>query len=411
MKYAYSNSFNSTWGNSGSPCARPGQLALCFIACFCGNVMGDDSSQYMHAQLHGFINQGFLKTDHNQFFGDSENGSWDFTDIGLAASIKPVKNLQISGQLLYRRAGEDSPDGVHLDYGLADLTLINSAQSGLGLRAGRVKNPYGFYNETRDITASRPSILLPESIYIDALRELFHTSDGANLYAYKTWGDKLLSFDAVLGKPEVTDSSQDAILAVSLPGTLTDEQLAVTRLMLEEDSGRWRLGYSYANLKADYQPSSPNPLVSGVDGCVEITLNLLSMEYNWNHWQATAEYQLRDIGYAGISPLHDGRSFTSEAYYLQTSYRVDQHWQWLLRYDQLYIDKSDKHGSQFTTASDAYAQDWTIGVRYQIDRHWLVSAELHKVDGTAWLSSQENPVASDQSGKWKLFTAQVSWRF
>jgi len=362
----------------------------------------------LNMQLHGFANQGYIKTDENQFFGNSEEGSWEFTDIGVGASSKLTNSLQVSAQALYRRAGKTSPDGIKVDYALADWSLINNADFGLGVRAGRIKNPFGFHNETRDIASSRPSILLPESIYVDALRELFHTVDGLGFYAYKSWGNTLLTFDTAFGDPTISRSTQDVILTVTAPGTLTNEQLNASRLMLEDHAGRWRIAYSHAEAEADYQPAE---IDFGVDGVAAIELDVVSLEYNWSNWQLSGEHQRRDVTYKGI--FLDGFDYTisSDAYYIQTSYRINQRWQWLLRYDRLYMDKTDKAGENFSVASDAYAKDWTTGLRFQPNSQWLISAELHQIKGTAWLPRIENPVASEQSNDWLLFTAQVSWRF
>lgn len=359
-------------------------------------------------QFHGFVNQGYIKTDENQFFGDSEKGSWEFTDIGIGASRKLTNNLQISAQALYRRAGKTSPDGVQLDYALADWSAINQADIGLGLRVGRIKNPFGFYNETRDVAASRPSILLPESIYVDALRELFHTADGVGLYAYKSWNNTLLTFETTFGEPIISRASQDVILTLPVPGELVDEQLSASRLILEDQSGLWRVAYSHADVEADYQPAAADLMVAG---STSIELNLLSLEYNWGNWQFISEHQRRSITYQDI--LSEGFNYTlkSDSYYVQTSYRFNQHWQWLLRYDRLYTNTEDKAGEDFTIASDAYAKDWTTGLRFQPNSQWLISAELHQIRGTAWLPRIENPITSEVHSDWLLLTAQVSWRF
>jgi len=362
----------------------------------------------LNMQFHGFVNQGYIKTDENKFFGNSEKGSWEFTDIGIGASSKLNNNLQMSAQALYRRAGKTSPDGIQLDYALADWSVINNEDIGLGLRAGRIKNPFGFHNETRDIAASRPSILLPESIYVDALRELFHTADGVGLYAYKSWNNTLLTFDTAFGKPSISRATQDVLLTVPAPGTLVDEKLNASRLMLEEHSGRWRIAYSHAEADADYQPATVD---LAVPGNANIKLDVVSLEYNWNNWQISGEHLHRKITYQGVFGDGFNLSFKSDAYYIQTSYRVNQQWQWLLRYDRLYVNTEDKAGESFTTASDAYAKDWTTGLRFQPNSQWLISAELHQINGTAWLPSIENSISSDISSDWLLFTAQVSWRF
>ena len=86
--------------------------------------------------------------------------------------MRPLSNLQFSVQGLSRTAGEGSPGNIRLDYGFIDYTFSNQENSQFGIRLGRMKNPLGFYNDTRDVPFTRPSILLPQSIYFDRTRKL-----------------------------------------------------------------------------------------------------------------------------------------------------------------------------------------------------------------------------------------------
>ena len=111
-----------------------------------------------------------------------DSGSFDFREIGLNASMRPLTNLQFSVQGLSRTAGKGSPGNIRLDYGFIDYTYFHRENSQLGIRLGRMKNPLGFYNDTRDVPFTRPSILLPQSIYFDRTRKLAIAADGVHLY-------------------------------------------------------------------------------------------------------------------------------------------------------------------------------------------------------------------------------------
>ena len=117
--------------------------------------------------------------------------------------MRPLSNLQFSVQGLSRTAGEGSPGNIRLDYGFIDYTFSNQENSQFGIRLGRMKNPLGFYNDTRDVPFTRPSILLPQSIYFDRTRKLAIAADGAHLYGeYRSdYGD--VSFQAGVVRPLV----------------------------------------------------------------------------------------------------------------------------------------------------------------------------------------------------------------
>src|SRR6185437_11798536 len=70
-------------------------------------------------QIHGFLSQSWLKSSDNNVFGKSSSGSgsFDFRELGLNASLRPLTNLQFSVQGISRWAGKGSPGNIRLDYG------------------------------------------------------------------------------------------------------------------------------------------------------------------------------------------------------------------------------------------------------------------------------------------------------
>ncbi len=115
-------------------------------------------------------------------------------------------------QLLSRQAGESSKGGIRIDYGFLDYTAITSEAKEFGVRLGRIKNPFGFYNDTRDVPFTRPSILLPQSIYFDRARNLAMASDGVQFYgeSRNDWGDITGQFGVVF--PQVEDKNTEAAI-------------------------------------------------------------------------------------------------------------------------------------------------------------------------------------------------------
>lgn len=353
---------------------------------------------------HGFVSQGVIKTSDNSFFGDSEDTSWEFTDIGVGASWRPIPTLNISAQGIYRQAGETSPDDINLDYGFINYTAVNNMETGIGVRLGRIKNPYGFYNETRDIASTRPSVLLPESIYQDAFRDLFHSSDSWSLYGYREFGNTVVNVDLASGKLNLDEQSEALLVPGADKNELENDELLVVRTMLEYDGGRIRGGFSYVRLEGDINAAPLTPPALGItSGSLDITLRLWSFEYNWELWQFTTEYQRGSVGYFDIFGAGFRSTSQAESYYVQTSYQLTDKWRLLGRYDVLYPDMDDK--------SSSFAKDFTISARYEFNPSWMIAGEIHFVDGTAWLPSVENPNSSELEERWNLYTLQVSYKF
>lgn len=134
-------------------------------------------------QIHGFASQAFiLSTDNNFFGGSKDNGTFDFRELGINASWRILPRLQVAAQGVARWAGENDEGSPRLDYGLVDYAFVSNAKNTWGLRLGRVINPIGFYNDTRDVAFTRPSIFLPQSIYFDRTRDVALSADGGQVY-------------------------------------------------------------------------------------------------------------------------------------------------------------------------------------------------------------------------------------
>ena len=157
-------------------------LALASAGLMQAGMAGESLLSDSGLQLHGFLTQGFVKTDANRFFGPSDKGSFQFTEIGLNGSLRPIPDLLLSGQVLARRAGEMYNGSPTIDFALARWDFLDSAQNTAGISIGRLKNPLGLYNRTRDVAHTRPGVFVPETVYFDKVRNLEHASDGAMLH-------------------------------------------------------------------------------------------------------------------------------------------------------------------------------------------------------------------------------------
>lgn len=368
-------------------------------------------------QVHGFLSQGYFKTSANRLFGKSDNtGSLDFTELAINASWSPLPRLQLSTQLLSRRAGKGHNGEIELDFGLLDYSFVATAERRVGIRLGRVRWPFGLYNDTRDVPFARPSILLPQSIYFDADRELNLSLDGGMLYGEHRGnrGSFFLEFGAVLPRVDNVDTEL-TIFGQEVPGHLAPTLSYVGRLVYEYDQGRIRLAVSGAHLEDDYRPglSSDQDLTAGND---LFQAFLFSAQYNTEHWSFTSEYARRRVKDTGFGPRFPDFDVVGESYYGQVTYRHDSHWETVLRYDVLYPNRDDRDGLKFKAATGLpahlqFAKDWMVGVRYNITPSWMVRAEYHNVYGFAWLFTRDNPDPAATEKKWDIFALLLSYRF
>ncbi len=376
---------------------------------------------------HGYVSQGLIYTSDNRFYGDSEDVSWEFTDIALGANWRPLPRLQLSIQALYRQAGATSRDDVYIDYALADFTVVQGMSWQLGVRGGRIKNPYGLFNDTRDVAVNRPSILLPESIYRDPIRDVFHTSDSLSVYGHAYLGEHLVQWDFLQGEPILTDTVKDGLISDPLSGELDNEKVTIYRVLVESFGGTLRLAYTYTDIKIDYQPApgvqqiqiAPAVFITsplhGFPGNTHVESSLWSAEYNHQNWQFNAEYQTLDYITEDIFGPNSKLTSPTLGYYFSATYRFNNQWRGFLRYDVYYSDRGDKDGDQYQLQTGLpdhtqFAYDTTFGARYEINDNWLISMEYHSIKGTAWLPSSENDLSQSKE-RWNLFSTQISYKF
>lgn len=374
-------------------------------------------------QIHGFASQAFIKTsDDNNVFGNSSgDGNFGFTEIGMNALLRPLPRLQISAQGLSRRAGAGTSATPRLDFAFADYRLFSQETNQFGIRLGRLKNPFGFYNDTRDVAFTRPSILLPQSIYFDRVRNVALSADAVQFYgetSHAKYGSFSTQFGAV--RPIVGDKDTEiALVGSTAPGNLSPDLSFIGRGIYETNGGRFRLALSGILMNINYDPALNDRLGPG---SIQFSPIYLSAQYNAERWSLTSEYALRPFRYKNFNdPLRDSQDFTGESFYFQGVYRFSPKWEALLRYDVLFTDRKDRDGKEFaasplgkatgTPSYSRFARDITVGLRWNVTPAFMLRTEYHRVNGTAWLSTLDNPVSGDTSQHWNLFAVQASYRF
>ena len=149
-------------------------------------------------ETHGWISQGYMKSDHNNFLADTSDGTFDLMDYGINFSSDLTDRLHVGLQIYGRKLGEVGDYEPKLDWGYADYRFYDA----FGIRAGRMKMAYGLYNETRDIDVLRTSVFLPQGVYNETWRDIIMALDGAGVYGWVEMGEKAgsLEYEAQYGQ-------------------------------------------------------------------------------------------------------------------------------------------------------------------------------------------------------------------
>lgn len=379
-------------------------------------------------RFQGFASQRLTATSgNNNFFGDTRGGlSADYTEVGAGLSWRPHPEWLLSGQAIYRRGGNSENDTVEPDYFYAAYTPLESGTGHLTLKIGKIKVPYGLYNDMRDTPMTRPGILAPQSIYLDSLRGFNQSALGFHLDAERAIGNDALSLRLSQIKPNfASDNTFWAFLGshTAYTGELysRDNEAFAGQLAYDQDGGRLRALASHAQGTARYRPGAVD---NWDDGRIDFRLAAISLQWNGEQVSLSGEWA-RNIFSRRFSsttiPGQDHRD-SGDSRYLQAQWRFAPRWEALLRYDRNRMDKNDPDGTNFAINNPGqaawmrYAKDWTVGLRYRPDRQWLLAGELHHVDGTNWLPPADNLSNGvwntlNTSRRWNMLLLQATYQF
>lgn len=366
-------------------------------------------------QWHGFAAGGAVQTDDNAFFGDSENLSFDFLEAGINASYRLSSRVLLSGQLLSRRAGDLYDGSPQLDYALLNLTLSASPRQRSVLHLGRIKNPLGLYNATRDVPFTRPGIFLPQTVYFDKTRNTMLSTDGAMLSSewYTRYGE--ISLEVGAGRPVADENVEWVFLGLDFPGKLRPGwDSLVGALWYRSPDERLRLGISGLSVESDYRPGSGFDLQAGTLG---VDVALLSAQYDWNRVSLAAEYLYLPLRWRDFGPLMPFDESDGESYYLQATLRLRPDVHLMARWERGVSDRDDRNGFAQSERAfgllphfDFYDRSWTFGATWHLNRHLMLRGEYRRHTGTYVLSSRENS-PEDLRRNWQMLAAQFAIRF
>lgn len=367
--------------------------------------------------INGFISQGFVYSDKNAFLtDDSQQGSFQIREFGLNLNYLASPEWRLSGQVLSQKLGDTISAKPKIDYLLADYSFYNKGLNRSGLRFGRVKTPYGFYNDSRDLPSARPGALLPDAIYYEGLRDFMISTDGANLYSNHQLSIGSLSLDAYIGTRKTdSDASERFYLGQTIDQIeINNFEKYGVNASFEPMLSNFQFNYSYLHIHPEANLLNPIAfpntdsgfgILSDID--YKSDIHLFSIRYQLPKHTFTVEYS--DIGNT-ISTVIDDQTNTSkfygEGYYAQ--------WQWLplnqmetwLRYS-YYLGNKDNGEASLR----GYSKVASAALRWHFSPDLTLTAQYDLREGDALIPVHERYELSNRNKHWSVFLAQINYQF
>jgi hypothetical protein len=384
-------------------------------------------SQVGELDLHGFVSQGFIKTNENNMFGESKDGSFEFNEFALNFRTNVSERLSVGLQLLARDLGTAGNNEFKIDWGFATYELKDNVK----FRLGKFNTPFGLYNETRDIDLLRTTVMLPQSVYTENYRDQTSVT-GVSVFGDLDFDSKgSLDWELFFGSINIDDDSwvnQDVfdlfarqqVTAMIANGVLVQGGLKLHELYslgsmsskvsdmkgfnliwntpikgLRVGLSQWEL---FIRFVGDYK-ITPINLTQRVNAPVSLPkVRTYSLKYQKERWTYATEYNRRFTDFLGQGP----RIF--QMYYHQIGFRASDKWEYALTRDIYYGDEADK-----TSGIRQWQKSWVASTRYNVNDNWCIKLELHDVDGVSNLRDVENPDGYKRD--WKAWMLKATYSF
>jgi hypothetical protein len=343
-------------------------------------------------QVHGFVSQGFLKSTANNFIGYSHRGTLNFTEGAVNVSSQLGDTLSTGIQLFADRLGPQGGFNARFDWFNLDWRPLGW----LNIRAGRIKLPFGLYNEGSDYDPGRLTVLLPQSIYPLTSRNFLLAANGGELYGYISLPARNSLSYAVVGGSSFLDTPPET--TVTVPYTVAG------RILWEPPVFGLRIGASILATELDF--STPGASGAPVTGSLPALLWVASAEYQQGHLKVAAEYSRWHTKIESDDPAEFPESdTTSERAYVSGEYSISGPLAAGVYYSVVFPDVDERTGGP-----GHYSHDVAATLRYDITSHLFFKLEAHFLHGTAGLTPALNggkPIDSLVED-WGLLTGKLT---
>ncbi|MEE2024907.1 MULTISPECIES: hypothetical protein [Alkalimonas] len=385
-----------------------------FIAALFGGMAF--SGQAQEWQWHGFMAQGMIQADKSNFINRSGDPSFALTEVGLNASLQLQPSFRLAGQVVYLDGGNRYPDGLKLDYLFVDWSLMSQLDWQINAYAGRFKNQHWLYSSTRDVPLTRPSIVLPQSVYFDAFRDIAVSSDGVALKARVNSAVGHWELNWSLGATPLSDKQTSLLLGESVLGKSQQKYVHQASMFWQPELSNWTLGISLLDSEFSFRRAEGDDFW---DADFVVQRVMFNAQYQQERWQLVSEiFQERMDTRGFFSPAFEVQQF-GQGGYLQGSYQLNSKLRFNATMDYFVANKDDRQGRQLAEASQGmvpehfgYQHSFMLAASRELAPRVRLQLEHHWVHGTGRLAPVIVPeLDKNRQPYWQLWAVQLMYWF
>lgn len=364
----------------------------------------------------GFVAQGMIQADDSSFINKTGRESAELTEVGLNGRYTLAPSWHLAGQLVYLDGGNRYPQGARIDYLFLDWAVLNSSDWQANLYLGRFKNQHWLFSSTRDVPFTRPSIMLPQSVYFDAFRDIAVASDGVAAQARYASSAGDFTFNWSRGATKVSAKQTRILLGDIVPGRAEQEYVHQASMYWQPLASQFSYGISLLDSDFSYTQGNDDPFMPG---SFTVQRVMLSLRYQAERWELASEIQQERLNTNGFFFNGFGQDQIGQGGYLLAQYRHTPQLKSFAVLDYSVNNKDDRHGRMLQANSGGLLPDYfgyqhSAGIGFSLDLTTCLrlSAETHWMKGTGRLSPVLLPdVATNQREYWQLYALQLMYRF
>ncbi|MFS1701310.1 hypothetical protein FJ444_18080 [Aestuariibacter sp. GS-14] len=386
---------------------------IAFLGLFVGCVQANDDLSW-----HGFIAQGITQSQHSAYITDDNAFTFESTEVGINAIYTFNSNVSVAGQLVYLDGGNRYRQGSRVDYLFLDWRVAQYFDWQMNLHLGRYKNRHWLYSATQDVPHTRPSIILPQSVYYDGNRDMALSSDGIALQSTKVGDSGSWEVRWSLGRSPLAREETEKFLSPLAQGRVKQDIVHQFSTYWQPNFSQWQIGFSLLQSDFTYKPAEQDILLNGNSTIERLTL---AVRYDSENWEFSSELLRDRLRYRG--DFTQGVTLdidkTGEGGYAQFRYFLTDAITGLMRIDSYDVDRKDRDGRLLDLNPlgpipryYGYMDTATLGLSWDFAQQMRVSAELSRTRGAGRLATVLFPSSLIQADPfWNTWSVQFMYWF
>jgi hypothetical protein len=367
-------------------------------------------------KLNGFVAQGITQAKGSNFVTDDGDVSLKLTEVGVNSSYRINPSFRVAGQAVYLEGGNRFSDGFRVDYLFLEWQLLNNPDWQFKTHIGRNKNYHWLYSSTRDVPHTRPSIVLPQSLYFDVFRDVALGVDGLVLIAqtHNELGEWDINFS--YGNSRISEEQKKNLLGSNASGKLKHDFDTQFSVYWRPKLTKFQFGFSLLDADFSYQRGDNDTLFTGDETSQRIMFNIL---YQGQYWEIASEVMRERVIVENILFPGFYSDITAEGGYMQARYFLSKQVTMLARLDIYDRDRKHRDGQSIENLSQGlvpgyfgYMDQATAGVTWRFAENIQVQFEYHKVKGTSRLAPILTPdIVINNNKYWDVWAMQLMYWF